>query len=90
MVIDPIATVITEEENNVLNAPFQPQEFKDKCPDMDKFNPEFFFNIVGLFVILTFLCECCMWLNNNQFPPSLNSTNISLIPKGGEHKSVKD
>lgn len=49
-VIDAIATVITEEDNNVLNAPFQPQEFKDamfsmhpdKCPDMDKFNPKFF------------------------------------------------
>ena len=34
--------------------------------------------------------ECCVWLNNNQFPPSLNSTDIALIPKGNEQKSMKD
>ena len=34
--------------------------------------------------------ECCTWLNDNEFPPSLNSTNIALIPKGNEQKSMKD
>jgi len=27
---------------------------------------------------------------NQKFPPSLNSTNIALIPKGNEQKSMKD
>jgi hypothetical protein len=31
-----------------------------------------------------------LWLNNNQFPPYLNYTNIPLIPKGSELKSMKD
>jgi hypothetical protein len=26
--------------------------------------------------------DCCMWLDTGQFPASLNSTNIALIPKG--------
>jgi hypothetical protein len=34
--------------------------------------------------------ECCQWLNEGQFPPSLNSTNIALIPKGSEQKTMKD
>ena len=45
-----IVTVITEEDNNVLTAPFQPQEFMDamfsmhpdKCLRPDKFNLGFF------------------------------------------------
>lgn len=31
-----------------------------------------------------------MWLNNNQFPPSLYSTNTAIISKGNEKKSMKD
>lgn len=33
---------------------------------------------------------CCLWPNNNQLPPSLNSTNIALIPKGDDHKTMND
>jgi len=29
-------------------------------------------------------------MNEGQFPPSLNSTNIALIPKGTEQKTMKD
>jgi len=61
----------------------------DKCPGPDGFNPGFFQQFWSVCNSDIFQ-ECCAWLNNNQFPPSLNSTNIALIPKGNEQKSMKD
>ncbi|PNX85123.1 ribonuclease H, partial [Trifolium pratense] len=34
--------------------------------------------------------ECCSWLNTCQFHATLNMTNIALIPKGEEQKTMKD
>jgi hypothetical protein len=88
--------VVLVEDNDFLTAPFQVEEFKeamyymhpDKCPGPDGFNP-------GLFQKFWSVCNPdifseCSWLNNNQFPRSLNSTNIALIPKGNEQHIIKD
>jgi len=96
-IIDALDNVITTEDNDFLIAPFQPQEFKDsmfsvhpdKCLGLDGFNPGFFQQFWSI-CSSDFFQECCLWLNNNQFPPSLNSTNIALIPKEEEQKSMKD
>lgn len=96
-VIDVVERVVTEEDNDFLTAPFQVQEFKDamyamhpdKCYGPDGFNPGFFQHFWSVCNNDIFN-ECCSWLNNNQFPPSLNFTNIALIPKGNEQKSMKD
>jgi len=90
-VVDIIEKVVSDDDNALLTAPFQAHEFKDamfsmhpdKCPGPDGFNPGFFqhFWVVCNSDIFQ---ECCAWLNNNQFSPSLNSTNIALIPKGNE------
>jgi len=90
-----IDNVVSVEDNDFLTAPFQVQEFKeaiysmhpDKCPGPDGFNPEFF---QKFWCNSDIFSECCSWLNNNQFPPSLNSTNIALIPKGNEQHTMKD
>ncbi|PNX88544.1 ribonuclease H, partial [Trifolium pratense] len=34
--------------------------------------------------------QCCNWLTIGTFPANLNSTNISLIPKGDSQVSMKD
>jgi len=96
-VVDIIEKVVSDDDNVMLTAPFQAEEFKDamfsmhpdKCPDPDGFNPSFFQQF-------WYVCnsdifqECCAWLNHNHFPLSLNSTNITLIPKGNEQKTMKD
>jgi len=60
----------------------------DKCPGPDGFNPRSFQKFWSVCNFKNF-SECCSWLNNNQFPPSLNSTNIVLIPKGNEQHTMK-
>jgi len=96
-VVDIIEKVVSDEDNIMLTAPFQAEEFKeavfsmhpDKCPGHDGFNP-------GSFQQFWSVCksdifqECCAWLNHNHFSSSLNSTNIALIPKGNEQKTMKD
>ena len=82
MIIDAIAIVITEEDNNVLTALFQPQEFKDamffmhpdKCSGPDKFNLGFSFNIFGLFVVVTFFVNVVYDLTTINF-------HLNLIPQ---------
>ena len=80
-----------------LTNPFQVSEFKEamfsmhpeKCPGPDGFNPGFFQHF-WLVCSSNIFQECCQWLNNNQFSPLLNSTNIAFILKGNEQKSIKD
>ena len=96
-VLAAIDSVVSVEDNDFLTAPFQVQEFKeamysmhpDKCPGPDGFNPGFFQKFWSVCNSSIF-SECCSWLNNNQFPPSLNSTNIALIPKGYKQHTMKD
>ena len=83
-VVDIIEKVVSDDDNVLLTAPFHAHEFKDamfsmhrdKCPGPDGFNPGFFQHFWSVCNSDIFQ-ECCAWLNNNQFPPSLNSTNIA-------------
>ena len=96
-VVNIIEKIVFDDDNALLTAPFQAYEFKDamfsmhldKCPGLDGFNPSFFQQFWSVCNSDIFQ-ECCAWLNNNQFPSLLNSTNIALIPKGNEQKSMKD
>lgn len=96
-VVATVNTVITIEDNETLTAPFSIDEFKeatfsmqaDKCPRADGFNPGFyrnFWNMCGKEVY----DAGCSWLAAGVFPPNLNSTNITLIPKGETQASMKD
>ncbi|CAJ2636114.1 unnamed protein product [Trifolium pratense] len=96
-VLNAITPSITVEDNNQLSAPFMFEEFReaifsmeaDKCPGPDGFNPGFyqqFWDICGQEVF----SAGCSWLNSGVFPPSLNSTNIALIPKGDVQTTMKD
>lgn len=86
--------VIDNEDNAQLTAPFCIEEFKqamfsmqpDKCPGLDGFN-------LGFYQQFWTMCsddifnECCQWMNEGQYPSTLNSTNIALIPKGTKQKN---
>ncbi|XP_024642261.2 uncharacterized protein [Medicago truncatula] len=61
----------------------------DKCQGPDGFNPGFYQHFWSVCSEDIFK-ECCQWMNEGQFPPTLNSTNIALISKGTEQKSMKD
>ncbi|XP_057791345.1 uncharacterized protein LOC131008488 [Salvia miltiorrhiza] len=88
---------IDEAMNESLTRPFQAEEFKnavfqmhpDKAPGPDGFNPKFyqkFWSIIGDDVV-----DCCSaWLNRGSFPPNLNHTMISLIPKVDSPTTMKD
>jgi hypothetical protein len=61
----------------------------DKCPGPNGFNPGFyqhFWDTCGHEVYQA----GCQWLANDVFPPHVNSTNITLIPKGDSQTSMKD
>jgi len=81
----------------MLLATFTLEEFKqaafsmqvDKCPGPDGFNLGFyqhFWDTCGHEVYQA----CCRWLESGAFPPHVNSTNITLIPKGDSQTSMKD
>jgi len=96
-VINFLNEVIVDEDNAQLTAPFCKEESKeamfsmqpDKCPGPDGFNPGFYQHFWSVCSDDIFN-ECCLWMNDGQFPPSLNSTNIALIPKGTDQKNMKD
>ncbi|CAJ2636059.1 unnamed protein product [Trifolium pratense] len=96
-VINAVTSNISAEDNNDLTAPFSIDEFKDvvfsmeadKCPGPDGFNPGFYHNFWDLCGNEIFEAGCS-WLECGAFPPSLNSTNIALIPKGDSQASMKD
>ena len=89
--------VIDNEDNDQLTAPFCIEDFKeamfsmqpDKCPGPDGFNPGFnqhFWSVCRDDIYN----ECYQWLKEGKFPPSLNSTNVALIPKGTKQNTMKD
>lgn len=92
-----INMVIDESDNMQLLISFQIKEFKEaifsiqphKSLEPDSFNPSFYHQFWNVYILDIFQ-KCCLWLNNGQFLPSLNSTNIVLIPKGQEQKTMKD
>lgn len=61
----------------------------DKCPGLDRFNPDFyqyFWPLVGQENFQEFYS----WLTTGTFLSTLNLTNIALIPKEDEQISMKD
>jgi len=85
------------EDNAQLTATLQVEEFNDAMFSMqpDKFlGPNSFYP--GFYQHFWNTCsaniyyERRQWLNEGQFSPSLNATNIALFPKGNEHRSMKD
>ena len=96
-VLNCIDVRIKREENISLLLPFSKEEFKeaimkmhpDKSSGPDGFNPTFyqrFWDLVGDDVYR----DSLEWMNNLCFPPSVNHTNICLIPKHQNSRSMKD
>jgi len=88
-VIDVINTFVSENDSEMLTAPFCKAEFKDvifsmhldKCSGLDGFNSGFYQHFWNLCSDDIFK-ECWGWLDTGQFPPDLNITIIALTPKG--------
>jgi len=96
-VIGAIHHSISDADNAALTDPFTKDEFRatmfsmhpDKCPGPDGYSLGFyqhFWNMCSNDISK----ECCNWLTTSHFPPDLNMTNISLIPKGNIQHSMKD
>lgn len=95
-----LATVqqrVTEADNMQLTRPFDEAEFQmaisqmhpDKAPGPDGLNPAFyqrFWDLCGKDIYLA----GCRWLTEGRFPTNLNDTNIVLIPKCDDPKTMKD
>ncbi|XP_031131888.1 uncharacterized protein LOC116033272 [Ipomoea triloba] len=88
---------VTQDQNEVLLRPFQPEEvktalfsmFPDKAPGPDGMNPGFYqhyWDVVGGDVT-TFVLNC---LNSCSFSNGLNNTNVVLIPKKNHPELVSD
>ncbi|MCH80360.1 replication protein A 70 kDa dna-binding subunit, partial [Trifolium medium] len=96
-VLNAVSPSISLEDNDALTAPFTLAEFKeaifamegDKCPGPDGFNPGFYHHFWDLCGHEIFKAGCA-WLDCRAFPPNLNSTNITLIPKGETQTTMKD
>nr|ABN08841.1 RNA-directed DNA polymerase (Reverse transcriptase) [Medicago truncatula] len=96
-VINLVPTTITKEDNAMLTTPFTVEGFKhatfsmqaDKCPGPDGFNPGFYQHFWSTYGHEAYQAGC-QWLASGAFPPHVNSTNITLIPKGDSHTSMKD
>ena len=88
---------IMHDENIALLLPFSKEEFKeaimkmhpDKSLRPNEFNPAFyqrFWDLVGDDVYQ----DSLEWMNTLCFPPSVNNTNICLIPKHQKPRTMKD
>ena len=88
---------VTEIHNFFLLQPFTYEEFTtaihqmhpEKSPGLNGFNPAFYQKFWPLIDKEEFQ-ECSAWLNTNALPPSVNDTNITLIPKIDSPTSMKD
>lgn len=96
-VISCMEPCITLEDNEELIQPFTREEFSmalkqmdaDKAPGPDGFNPGFFKHLWVNYGDAFFQAGC-RWLEDGSFPPTLNETNIALIPKIDSPESRKD
>lgn len=96
-VINATNQVISEDENTYLVVPFCVEEFKeemfsllaDKCPGSKGFNLGFYQHFWQICSFDIFW-EYCYWLTNFQISASLNSTNMTLTPKGNEWRYMMD
>ncbi|XP_058756815.1 uncharacterized protein LOC131630038 [Vicia villosa] len=96
-VLQAICTTISNEDNDMLTNQFDIAEFKeaffsmqaDKSPSPDGFNPGFYHQFWDLCGDEIFNASCS-WLESGIFPEKLNSTNITLIPKGDSQSTMKD
>jgi hypothetical protein len=96
-ILQVIKSCIDGEDNCMLVAPFNSDEFKnavfqmhsDKAPGPDGLNPAFykrFWSLCGEEIVAT----CTKWLLDGSLPESLGDTNIVLIPKCEQPKNMKD
>ncbi|MCI28182.1 CNGC5-like protein, partial [Trifolium medium] len=96
-IIDVIPSCISDEQTAMLTYPFNEEEFgkaafsmhpdKSLCPD--GLNPGFYRKFWPL-IRREIFEACCMWLEEGQFPPNLNDTNIALVAKVDRLESMKD
>jgi hypothetical protein len=61
----------------------------NKYQGTDGFNPGFYQHFWSICSEDIFK-DCCEWLEIGQFPASLNTPNITLIPKANIHTTMKD
>lgn len=96
-VISCLHRYISDDDNDVLTAPFTEEEFlravfdmhPDKFPDPDGLNSGFyqrFWPILGKDVFYV----SCSWLASGHFPDSSNDTNIVLAPKVDNPVTMRD
>lgn len=96
-VLNLIQPRITTEENESLIVPITKGGIQEalkymhpeKSQGLDGFNPTFYqknWHICGddIFEVVTF------WLDRGFFPPSINDTNVCLIPKCSKPNNMKD
>ncbi|XP_058774459.1 uncharacterized protein LOC131648725 [Vicia villosa] len=96
-VLNLISPRIDDSDNNQLIQPLTREEIHvalsamhpDKSPGPDGFNPAFFQNFWDVCGNDIF-DAATSWLECGFFPPSINDTNICLIPKGVNPVSMKD
>jgi exonuclease III len=96
-IVATISQRVTDIDNEMLIAPFTEEEFRqaafsmhpDKSPGPDGLNPGFYRKFWPLFG-REFFEACCSWLEDGQFPPNINDTNIALVAKVDRPESMKD
>ena len=95
--LDCVDNRVMNEENVLLLSPFSKDEFKeavmemhpDKSPGPGGFNLAFYQQFWDL-VCDDMYRDSLGWMNNLCFPPTINNTNIYLIPKLEKPESMKD
>lgn len=94
-VIEAILPKISPDNNDMLLSPFFQEEFcvaffqmdPDKCPGLDRISPGFFqhfWELCGPDIY----SSCCNWMETGMIPESLNDTNIALIRKCDNPKTM--
>lgn len=96
-VIDLVQAKVSDVDNGMLLASFTKDEFKralfqmhpDKAPGPDGFNPGFYQKFWPLLADSIYYAGV-HWLTSGTFPPGLNDTVITLVPKCNEPATMKD